>query len=95
MLSTDDRQQALACSERQQGKHASTVSIIESGFADIESLVEKDGTGIRADEKIGSRPPPGLLACSAKSRLDMVWQIVHSIDPYQDCQPGARKPTWH
>ena len=54
MPSTEDRQQVLAWSERQQGKHASMVSIMESSFDDIENLIEGSGTGIRAEEKIGS-----------------------------------------
>jgi hypothetical protein len=47
MLSTEDRQQVPAWSERQSGKYASMVSFIESDFDDIESLVEKSGTGLR------------------------------------------------
>jgi hypothetical protein len=47
-LSAEDRQQALAWSERQLGKHASTAFNIETEFDDNESLVEKSGTGMRA-----------------------------------------------
>jgi len=58
MLSTEDRQQVPAWSERQPGKHASMVSIIESDFDDIESLVEKSGTGMRdQDCQPGPRKP--------------------------------------
>lgn len=48
LLATEDRQQVLAWSERHPGKHASMASVIESDFDDMESLVEKSGTGIRA-----------------------------------------------
>ena len=95
MLSTEDRQQDLAWSERQQGKDDSKAFFVESSLDDIESLIERSGTGVRAEEQIGSRPPPGLLACSAKCRFDLVWQYAHAIKPYQDCQPEVRKPTWH
>ena len=95
MLSTEDRQQALSWSERQQGKDDSKAFLVESSLDDIESLIERSGTGVRAEEQIGSRPPPGLLACSAKCRFDLVWQYEHAIKPYQVCQPGVRKPTWH
>jgi hypothetical protein len=47
-LSTEDRQQALAWSERQLGKHSSMAFIIETEFDVTESLVEKSGTGMRA-----------------------------------------------
>jgi len=95
MLSTDDRQQVLAWSEQQPGKQASMALIIESDFDDIESLVERSGTGIRAEEEIGSRPPFGSLACFAQCRFGLVWQNVHSLEHCQNCQPGARIPTWH
>ncbi len=58
MLSTDDRQQVLAWSGRQPGKQASMALIIESDFDDIESLVEKSGTGMRdQDCQPGPRKP--------------------------------------
>lgn len=44
----EDRQQALAWSERQLGKHSSMAFIIETEFDVTESLVEKSGTGMRA-----------------------------------------------
>ena len=96
MLSMEDNQQVLAWSERQQGKHISMASIVESSFDDGESLVERSGTGIRAEEKIGSRPPPGLLAC-ALPKADLIWfgGMYIQSNIHQDYQPGGRKPTWH
>jgi hypothetical protein len=62
MLSTDDRQQVLGWSERQAGEHTSMAFIIELDFDDLESLVERSGTGICAEEKIGCKPIQGMLA---------------------------------
>ena len=52
MMSTKDehRQQVLAWIERLLKKHASMAFIFESVFDDIESLVEKSGTGMRAEK---------------------------------------------
>jgi hypothetical protein len=58
MLSTEDRPQVPSWSERQPGKRAGTVSIIEPDFDDIESRVEKSGTGLRdQDCQPGLRKP--------------------------------------
>ena len=96
MLSMEDNQQVLAWSERQQGKHISMASIVESSFDDGESLVERSGTGIRAEEKIGSRPPLGLLACALpKSGLIGFGRMYIQSNLHQVYQPGVRKPTWH
>ncbi len=51
MLSTEDRQQVLVWSEQQPGKHTSMAFIIEWDFDEIESLIEKTGTGMRAEEE--------------------------------------------
>ena len=62
MLSTDDGQQVLERSERQAGEQTSMAFIIELEFDDIESLVERSGSGICTEEKIGFRPIQGMLA---------------------------------
>ena len=96
MLSMEDNQQVLAWSERQQGKHISMASIVESSFDDDERLVERSGTGLRAEEKIGGRPPLGLLACALpKSRLIGFGRMYIQPNLHQVYQLGIRKPTWH
>lgn len=72
MPSTEDRQQTLAWSERRPSQHANKALGIETEFYDIESLVEKSGTGMRAIKGIGSRPPPGLLTCFTQCRFGLV-----------------------
>jgi len=62
MLSTDDGQQVLERSERQAGEQTSMAFIIELEFDDIESLVERSGSAICTEEKIGCRPIQGMLA---------------------------------
>ena len=51
-MSTKDehRRQVLAWIERLLDKHANMAFIFESVFDDIESLVEKSGTGMRAEK---------------------------------------------
>jgi hypothetical protein len=71
ILSADDRHQVLAWSERQLGKHAGLVSIIESEFDENGNLVEKTGTGISAEGKNGCRPLAVFSAVSAHNLPDV------------------------
>ena len=71
MLSADDRHEVLAWSERQLGKHAGMVSIIESDFDDNGYLIEESGTGISAEGKNGCRPLAAFTAVSAHSLPDV------------------------
>jgi len=95
MPSTEDRQQTPAWSERRPGQHANNVFRIELDFRDIESLVEKSGTGMRAEARIGSGPWPGLLTCFTQCRFDLAEYYLHSFYPWQDCHPDVRKPIRH
>ena len=71
MLSADDRHQVLAWSERQLGKHAGKVSIIESDFDDNENQIERTGTGLSAEGKSGCRPLAAFTAVYAYNLPDV------------------------
>lgn len=95
VLSRKDGQHVLVWSERHIGMHASMASIIELDVDDTGGVVEKSGTGVHAEDKNGSRPSPGLLACAALCEFDLDGQIVHPLELCQNYQLSVGKPTWH
>jgi hypothetical protein len=95
MLSADDRHQVIEWGKRQLGSQAGLISVIESDFAEIEALVEKDGTGIEAEESRGCRPMLSIMADSAQCLSELHREKVHYSDSHLEFQMSVRKPTWH
>jgi len=95
MLSADDRRQVIEWGKRQLGNQAGLISVIESDFAEIEALVEKDGTGIEAEESRGCRPMLSIMADSAQCLSELHREKVHYSDSHLEFQMSVRKPTWH
>ena len=95
MLSADDRRQVIEWGKRQLGSQAGLISVIESDFAEIEALVEKDGTGIEAEESRGCRPMLSIMADSAQCLSELHREKVHYSDSHLEFQMSVRKPTWH
>ena len=95
MLSADDRHQVIEWGKRQLGNQAGLISVIESDFAEIEDLVEKDGTGIRAGESKGCRPMLSIMADSAQCLSEVDREKVHYSDSRVEFQMNVREPTWH
>ncbi len=95
MLSADDRDEVIEWSKRQLGNHARLVSVIESDFADIESLVERSGTGMRAEALNSCKPMMSIMADSAQCLSESHKEKVHYSDSHFEFQMKARKPTWH
>jgi len=95
MLSADDRHQVIEWSKRQLGTHAGLISVIESDFAEIEGLVERSGTGIRAESASRCRPMMSIMADSAQCLSESHKEKVHYSDSHVEFQMNARKPIWH
>jgi hypothetical protein len=95
MLSADDRHQVIEWGKRQLGNQAGLISVIESDFAEIENLVEKDGTGIQAEETKGCIPMLSIMADSAQCLSELHKEKLHYSDSRVEFQMSVRKPTWH
>ena len=95
MLSADDRLQVIEWGKRQLGNQAALISVIESDLAQIENLVEKDGTGIQAEQSKGCRPMLSIMADSAQCLSELHREKVHYSDSHIEFQMNVREPTWH
>ena len=94
ILSANDRQQVVAWSKRQLGQ-AVNRSVTESDFSDIESAVERSGTGVKANSLQGCKPMLSPMANSATSitkwRKDNAWDLESS----NDFNIVTRVAVWH
>ena len=95
MLSADDRHQVIEWGKRQLGNQAGLISVIESDFAEIESLVEKSGTGLRAEESRGCKPMLSIMADSAQCLSELHREKVHYHDSHVEFRMKAREEIWH
>ena len=95
ILSAEDRAQALKWSERQLGRRAGIVSIMEGSPREEELSVEKDGTGIRARTAEGCHPVVGIMAYSAQDVLGEQGRSECQEDARLDSRMNIKEPSWH
>lgn len=95
MLSAEDREQALKWSERQLGNRAGNVSITERDCMDVDSLVEKDGTGIKSRQAEGCHQVLGIMANSAQDVLGEHGRSGCHEDLRINSGMNIKEPTWH
>jgi hypothetical protein len=96
MLSAEDREQVLKWSKRQLGSRAGIVSIFEGNPREADSLVERDGTGIKARKADGCHPEVSIVANGAQDVLgEHGCSRCHDEDTRLDARMEFREPTWH
>lgn len=95
LLSAGDRDQVLEWSQRQLGRKARLVSVVESNCREAVNTVEKDGTGISAEDGNGCLPLIGIMANLTQdvSRGHGCSSRPDALNP--GSVPIAEKITWH
>jgi hypothetical protein len=70
LMSAQDKSQVMKWSQRQLGEQARLVSISERDFSEIDSFVEREGTGITAREAYGCQPLISIMATFVQNVSD-------------------------
>ena len=95
MLTAEDTAQVRRWSERQLGKEAGLVSIIESACMDAASSVERDGTGIGIGPDRGCRPVLGIWSYEAQDVYQEQGSSKIADALFPGNFPNYAKPTAH
>jgi len=94
VLSAEDRHQVVEWSKRQLGL-ATNSSIMKSIALNIESSVERSGTGVNSTDLQGCKPMLSMMANSASGITEWRQDATSDMELSIDIHSATREVIWH